>query len=85
MGKAIQHRNIGERRAFADEIEWLQVAKSLDAEAVANANRLSTTAGSLIEWLDRVPPWDVDNEIEKYISILSKLIERIRELLERNS
>lgn len=85
MGKAIKHRNIGEQRTFADENEWIREAKSIKAEAVAKANERSSTAGSLIEWLDRVPPWDVNNEVAKYVSFLSKVIERIRELLERNS
>jgi len=85
MGKAIKHRNIGERQAFTDQNEWIREAKSIEAEAVAKANDLSSTAGSLVEWLDRVPPWDVASEVDKYVSILSKVIERIRELLERNS
>ena len=85
MGKAIKHRNIGEHRAFTDENEWIREAKSIEADAVAKANEHSSTAGSLVEWLDRVPPWDVNSEVEKYVSILSKVIERIRELLERNS
>src|SRR3990170_3125926 len=82
MGKAIKHRNIGERQAFTDQNEWIREAKSIEAEAVAKANDLSSTAGSLVEWLDRVPPWDVASEGDQYVSILSKVIERIRELLE---
>ena len=85
MGKAIEHRNIGERRAFPDENEWIEEAKAIEAEAVAKADALSSTAGSLVRWLDRVPPWDVTSEVDRYVSILSKVIERIRELLERNS
>lgn len=85
MGKAIKHRNVGEQRAFTDENEWIREAKSIEVESVAKANQLSSTAGSLVEWLDRVPPWDVTSEVDKYVSILSKVIERTRELLERNS
>ncbi len=74
MGKAIKHRNIGEQRAFTDENEWIQEAKSIEAEAVAKANNLSSTAGSLVEWLDRVEPWST--ELGRYTAILSKVIER---------
>ena len=85
MGRAIKHRNIGERSLFTDQSQWLQDAKTIVGEAVAKARELSSTAGSLVEWLDRVPPWNVNNEVERYVSILSKTIERIQELLERNS
>jgi hypothetical protein len=85
MGKAIQHRNIGERKTFTDQDQWVHEAKLIQVEAVSKARKLSSTAGSLVEWLDRVDPWNMNNEVEKYVSILSKVIERIRELLERNS
>jgi hypothetical protein len=85
MGRAIQHRNIGEQRAFSDEKEWVQKAKALEEEAVATAKKLSPTAGSLVEWLDRVPPWSSTSEVEKYVSFLSMVIERIRGLMERHS
>lgn len=85
MGDAIKHRNDGEAKTYADEDEWVRRAKEIESEAIAKANELSSTAGSLIQWLDRVEPWHVSSERERYISILSKVIERIRELLERNS
>ena len=85
MGQAIKHRNIGEQQAFIDEKEWVLKAKLIEEKAVATAKNLSPTAGSLIEWLDRVPPWNSTDETEKYISILSTLIERIRSLMERHS
>jgi len=85
MGRAIKHRNIGEQRALTDENEWIREAKLIEADSIAKANQLSSTAGSLVEWLDRVPPWVVTSEVEEYVSILSKVIKRIRELLERNS
>jgi len=85
MGRAIQHRNNGEQKAFTDKNQWVQEAKSTQDEAVAKASELSSTAGSLVEWLDRVDPWNMNNEVERNVSILSKVIERIRELLERNS
>jgi len=85
MGRAIKHRNVGKQRAFTDQGKWIEEAKAIEAEAVKKASRLSSTAGSLVQWLDRVPPWSASSEVEKYVSILSKVIERIRELLERNS
>jgi hypothetical protein len=85
MGRAIQHRNVGKQGAFTDEKEWVQQAKAIQEEAVAMAKKLSPTAGSLVEWLDRVPPWDRTSDIEKYVSFLSTVIERIRGLMERNS
>ena len=85
MGRAIEHRNIGEQRKFTDENEWIQQARAIEDEAVAKARQLSITAGSLVEWLDRVPPWNVNSEVDRYISILSTVIERIRGLMERNS
>ena len=85
MGKAIQHRNEGEKRSYSDEQQWVKTAKSIIEEAVSKATELSPTAGSLVNWLDRVSPWNAGDEVERYVSFLSKTIERIRELLERNS
>lgn len=85
MGKAIEHRNAGEHQAFTDQKEWVEKAKAIEAEAIAKAKKLSPAAGSFVEWLDRVPPYDPTNEVDKYVSILNKLIERIRELMELNS
>lgn len=85
MGRAIQHRNLGKNGKKKDEQDWVTQAKDIEAEAVAKAKELSSTAGSLVEWLDNIDPWNVNNDVEKYISILNKVIERIRGLLERNS
>jgi hypothetical protein len=85
MGRAIVHRNIGEKRAYTDKGIWIQQAKDIENEAIEKAKKLSSTAGALVEWLDRVPPWTGDDEVERYVSILSKVIERIRELMERNT
>jgi len=85
MGRAIRHRNAGEQKTFSDQSEWIRQAKMIEEEAVAKAKQLSSTAGSLVEWLDRVEPWNQTKELEKYVSTLSKIIERIRGLLERNS
>ncbi len=85
MGRAIKHRNIGEKGTFTDPQEWVKQAQAIEEEAVIKAMKLSPTAGSLVEWLDRVPPWNAENDVEKYVSILSTVIERIRGLMERNS
>ena len=85
MGQAIKHRNIGENRSFSNKDEWLRQAKIIEENAVITAKRLSTTAGSLVEWLDRVEPWRSGDDVEKYVAILSKVIERIRVLMERHS
>ncbi len=85
MGQAIEHRNIGQDRTFPDEKEWILMAKKIEEEAVIKARKLSPTAGSLVEWLDRVPPWNVTSEVDKYVSILSTVIERVQGLMERNS
>jgi len=85
MGKAIVHRNSGESKTFSDEDEWIEEAKDITNEAVEKAKELSGTAGSLVEWLDRIDPWSSDSELEKYVSILSKVVERIRGLMERKS
>jgi hypothetical protein len=85
MGRAIKHRNEGERRAFTNQKEWVQQAKAIEEEAVAKAKELSSTAGSLVEWLDRIPPWDATDDVARYVSILSKVVERIRGLMERNT
>ncbi len=85
MGRAIAHRNIGEEHAYKDKGKWIQQAKDIEDEAIAKAKKLSSTAASLVEWLDRIDPWKADDEVDRYVSILSKVIERIRELMERNS
>lgn len=85
MGRAIQHRNEGESKSYSDEQQWINTAEAIKKEAESKAAQLSPTAGSLVSWLDRVPPWNTDDETEKWVSFLSKTIERIRELLERNS
>jgi hypothetical protein len=82
MGRAIKHRNLGEQKAFSDAKEWVQQAMSIEEEAVAKAKQLSPAAGSHVEWLDRVPPWDSTSDVSKYVSFLSKVIERIRELMQ---
>ncbi len=94
MGKAIVHRNsvheLERLQDFTAADEWIQKARALETEAVAKAYELSPSAGALVEWLDRIDPYIVDIdaisvEIGRYTSILNKVIERIRELLERNS
>lgn len=79
MGRAIQHRNDGERQRFTDLQEWIKQAEALEVEAKTEARKLGPIEESIIEWLDRVDDWI--NELERGISILSKVIERIQELL----
>jgi hypothetical protein len=50
MGRIIEHRNAG-RHAVPDPIEWVQMAKKLEQEAVEKANKVSTASGILINWL----------------------------------
>ena len=85
MGRAIKHRNIGESKAFSDKNEWIRQAKIIEEDAVAKAKQLSPTAGSLVEWLDRVQTWKKGDEVGKYVAILSKVSERIQGLMERHS
>jgi hypothetical protein len=85
MGQAIKHRNIGEAKAFSDKDDWIRQAKIIEENAVTKARQLSTTAGSFIEWLDRIESWKVGDDVERYVAILSKVIERIRGLMERHS
>jgi len=82
MGRAIQHRNIA---TSPNEAAWVARAKEIEEEAVAKARQFSPTAGSLVEWLDKIDPWTVGSEGERYVSIINMVIERIRELLERHS
>lgn len=85
MGRAIRHRNNGKRGKFDNEEEWIRQAREIENDAVNTAKRLSATAGSLIEWLDRVPDRDGVGERELYIGILSKVIERITGLMEKHA
>jgi FAD/FMN-containing dehydrogenase len=84
-GQAIRHRNAGEWKDYTDEEEWVRQAKVIEDKAIKAAKRLSSSAAALVEWLDRVEPHPDDDEVKKYIAILSKVVERIRELLERSS
>ena len=77
MGLAIEHRNIGKSRSYANEEDWVRQAKFIEEEAIKIAKLLSPTAGSLVEWLDRVPPWKSNSQSERYVSILSTIIIRI--------
>jgi len=81
MGQAIGHRNNGKARDFQSEVEWIREAKKIEKEAMSRAYEISLAAKAHIEWLDEVDPYPSGNELEKYISVLSKVSERIRELL----
>lgn len=84
MDEAIRHRNIGARGAFDDANEWVNKAKALELDAMHTAMKISPTAGALIRSLDQIPAYEKGNLIAGYTSILSKVIERIREILERD-
>lgn len=84
MGEAIKHRNIGEKGP-PNTAEWVKEAGRIERKAIRKAGELSSTAGALVEWLDRVEPYPRGSKKKQYISILNKVIERIRELMERNS
>lgn len=85
MVEAIKHRNIGEKRTFTNEQALVAQAIAQEEKAVVTALRLSLTAGSLLEWLVRVPPWQPGDDVDRYVSILSTIIERIRLLMEKNA
>jgi hypothetical protein len=83
MGRAIRHRNNGEQGKFDDEELWVRQAKEIEKDAMVTARKLSATAGSLIEWLDRIPERNDSSVLQKYISILDVVIARIRGLMEK--
>jgi len=85
MGRAIVHRNTGERGNYSDAKKWIEQADAIEKEAIAKAKKLSPTAGSLVEWLDRLEPKPVKGDVGHYIAILSTVIKRVRGLMERYS
>jgi hypothetical protein len=80
MGRTIQHRNIGKNKSFDNEILWVEEAKKIEEEAVKNAKQLSAGAGSFIEWLDKIDGHD-GTQVGYYVSVLSKISDRIRDIL----
>jgi hypothetical protein len=78
MGVAIKIRNNGEGHHFNDENIWVQQAIEIEQKAILKAKELSPTAGALIEWLDRIPPWDTSNRVQKYVSILDNYFKNSR-------
>ena len=85
MGEAIEHRNKGENKICDLPEDWVEKAKLIEIKAVNKAKQLSPTAGSLIEWLDRIPPRSEEGQVGFYVSILSAVIARIQGLMERHS
>jgi hypothetical protein len=84
MDKAIKHRNIGENNESIDKKEWIELTKSIENEAKEIALKLSPAAGSMIDSLDRVdPPYPAGDEFKRYLSILNKIIERMRGILDK--
>lgn len=85
MGEIIQHRNDGENNNYQNLSGWIQTAKYLEKKAIDKANEFTSIAGDLLNWLDRVEVYGLGDEKQRYIGILSVVISRIRELLERNT
>jgi hypothetical protein len=84
MGKAIEHRNAGKRGSYANAETWVSDAKAIEEAAMFKARELSPAAGALIEWLDQVPPYS-EGEVNRYVAILSAVIERLRGLVEKHT
>ena len=84
MDEAIRHRNIGARGNFKDANAWINKAKALEIDAMETARKISPTAGSADWSLDQIPDYEKGNLVAGYTSILSKVIERIKEILERD-
>lgn len=85
MGEIIEHRNKGESNKYSNVDEWVNTAKELEIKAIDKANEFSSTAGILLNWLDRVEAHKINDQKGLYISILTTISQRIRELLERNT
>lgn len=85
MGELIVHRNKVLNNDYQNENSWVEEAKALEKKAINKANELSPYAGALLIWLDKLDRYHSDSEKSKYSAILGKLIERIRNLLERNT
>lgn len=88
MGRIIEHRNAG-IRSVPDPTVWVQKAKELEQEAIEKASKVSTASGTLINWLGEFPVLDVDAKVKDpnqkhYVSLLTAVISRIRNTLERH-
>jgi preprotein translocase subunit YajC len=90
MGRAIKHRNKGEDiqasgQASDDEKEiWVNKAIIIKKEAIVKAKEINPASGAIIEWLDRIPPYTRGVEVQRWVSLLSETIGRIRTILEKN-
>lgn len=85
MGEAIAHRNDGERGKYSSKEAWVTQADDIVVRAENKAQQISNAAGALVKMLDRVDRWDPHSDFERSLAILSKVIIRMRELIERNS
>jgi len=88
MGSIIEHRNTG-RHPVPDATAWVQKAKDLEKDAVEKAGKVSAASGILIQWLGEFPNFDVDKGVinsnqRHYVSLLTAVISRIRDILERH-
>jgi hypothetical protein len=84
MGQAIQHRKIGEDHTYADKMAWARQAIVIRTEAINKAKQLSPSSDWTSEEMDEQQSWNGDDEVEKYVSILTDTIERIGELVKKN-
>jgi hypothetical protein len=88
MGRIIEHRNAG-RRPVLDSVAWVQKAKELEQEAVKKAGKVSTASGIFVSWLGEFPNLEVDAKVsdtrqKHYVSLLTAVISRMRDTLERH-
>lgn len=83
MGQAVEHRNASNNIDHINPQEWITRAKEIETDAIKRANSISPAAGSMVEWLDQIDSYKHNDDVQKYIAILNKVIERIRWLLEK--
>jgi len=88
MGTIIEHRNAG-RRPVADPVAWVKRAKDLEQEAEQRASKVSAASAALIHWLGELNDIGVatnvqDRDQQQYILVLTTVISRIRDTLERH-
>lgn len=88
MGRMIEHRNAG-LHPVSDVTAWVQIAKSLEMEAIKKASKVSVASALLINWLGEVPVIEMDGKVtdtnqRHYVDILTEVISRIRVTLERH-
>ena len=83
-GKSIQHRNNGEAGIYENKDVWAEEASIIHDQAIVVAKTISPAAGALIDWLGTVDPYVPGNKLSFWISMLDKVNERIRIILEKH-